>query len=75
MLLPGLDPMTTLSGEEKSFIADPYAKNSGLLTIIYFSACSGILFESIISVIIRAVPIGTVDFSTKIIDFFIRCSL
>lgn len=75
MSLPGFDPITTLSGWEKSLIADPYAKNSGLLTIIYFYACSGTLLELIISVIILAVPIGTVDFSTNIIGFFIGWAL
>lgn len=56
----------TLSGYLKSLMAVPSAKNSGLLVIMYFFLFSGIEIETRILLIIFAVPIGTVDFSTKI---------
>ena len=59
-----LIPRTTRSGFIKSLIAEPSAKNSGLLATTNFEMFSGIETALMILVIILAVPIGTVDFST-----------
>jgi hypothetical protein len=62
ILSPFLEPITILSGFIKSFIAVPSARNSGLLVTTYFSLFYFIETALIISDIILAVPIGTVDF-------------
>lgn len=43
-----LTPITILSGFNKSYIAVPYAKNSGLLAIVYLFLFSGIVIAEII---------------------------
>lgn len=55
-------PITTLYGVIRSLIADPSAKNSGIETTIASTWDS-----SKIDLVYKAVPTGTVDFSTIIL--------
>jgi len=75
MLLDYVLPKITRSGFIKSFIAVPYARNYGLLAMVYFLLFYFVEVASIIPLIIYDVPIGTVDFYTRITFSYILCSL
>jgi hypothetical protein len=68
-----LVPMTTLWGDTRSRIAEPSARNSGILTIekrsskVLPSFITLYMSFSIVFLISKAVPSGTVDFSTMIL--------
>lgn len=65
MSTPSILPRTTLSGTIKSFTAVPSAKNSGLLATVYLFLFYSVEVALIIPFTILDVPIGTVDFYTK----------
>lgn len=75
MSLPYLLPMMTRSGFIKSATAVPYAKNYGLLAIVNFLQFGCMEVALMIPVIILKVPIGTVDFSTRMTLSSIGCQL
>lgn len=63
----------TLSGFIKSAMAVPSARNYGLLATVYLGLLDFTEVASMIPYIIFEVPIGTVDFYTRITLSYMGC--